>query len=152
MNPLALRAPEETVRRGRMGGGQTAPESQLEFEHLVYGGPEGRARFAADLEDYVRRLRPSSRLSFYFGIHDPVSAAGDLPPSFEGHASVTIVRANHESVGAASSVWQDIIEKMGISPVARSSQPSNPPAQSRAGPHVFPPLNAVMRRNEAGTS
>jgi hypothetical protein len=56
------------------------------------------------------RLRPSPRLSFYFGDADPVSAADDLPAAFAGHPSVKIVRANHETMGGG--VDREIVARL----------------------------------------
>lgn len=113
---LAMRAPEQTVNRHTLGQGPTPPESQIEFEEMVYGGARGRARFAADLGASTARLRPSPRLSFYFGTLDPVSAASDLPPEFAGHRSVVLVRATHEMVHGMPAAEQDLFAKMGIAP------------------------------------
>ena len=82
---LALRDPALSVRRGLLFYPDAPPASQIEFERTVYGGgsARGRLRFGAQLQAYVRRLRPSPRLSFYFGGIDPVSAATATcrPPS-----------------------------------------------------------------------
>lgn len=115
---LALRTPERTVDRPNFAGRQVAAESQLEFEETVYGGPAGRRRFAADLQAYVRRLRPSPRISFYFGDRDPVSAAADLPPAFAGHPSVTVVRGRHANLGDHTEVRRDMLAELGIAPAA----------------------------------
>ena len=109
---LALRTPEESVRRGNFGGGRVPPASQLEFEQAVYGG--ARSRFHSDLRRYVTRLRPSPKLSFYFGTLDPVSSPDDLPSPFRGHPSLMILRGQHAYVGAARAVWRDIFDKMNL--------------------------------------
>ena len=80
---------------------------------MVYGGGRGRLRLGAELQAYVRRLRPSPRLSFYFGGLDPVSAATDLPPVFAGDPSVMIVpRTTHETLAATWEVRDDIFAKL----------------------------------------
>lgn len=118
---LRLRPPEESVRRDKFGEGRVPAESQREFEEAVYGGgsAEGRARFAADLEAAVARLRPSAHLSFYFGDSDPVSAAADLPPAFAGHASVRVAPGTHETAAAGWEVETDIRAKLGLGPRKR---------------------------------
>jgi pimeloyl-ACP methyl ester carboxylesterase len=112
---LALRPPEKSVR-GRaieiLGETAPSPGSQREFEETVLGG---RERFAAALESWTARLRPSPRLSFYFGDFDPVSAADDLPAVFAGHPSVMIVRASHETTAGSGVVERDIVAKLGKS-------------------------------------
>jgi pimeloyl-ACP methyl ester carboxylesterase len=109
---LSLRPPQQSVRRGNFFGGEVASSSQLEFEEAVYGGARGRTRFGRDLRAYVGRLAPSSRMSFYFGSLDPVSAVSDLPPAFTGHASVMTGRAQHAFVAVMPEVWPDILAKM----------------------------------------
>jgi hypothetical protein len=110
---LALRDPVQSVRRGEFLSRDTRPNSQLEFEQMVYGGAQGRARLGAELQAYVQRLRPSPRLSFYFGGIDPVSAVTDLPPAFAGDPSVIIVpRTAHEFVAADRRVRDDILSKI----------------------------------------
>lgn len=116
---LAMRTPEQTVNRNTFGQGPTPPDSQIEFEEMVYGGASGRARFAADLRTFTARLRPSRKLSFYFGSLDPVSAPSDLPPAFAGHPSIVVVRATHETASAFPEVERDIFAKLGIEPPAR---------------------------------
>lgn len=123
---LALRSPERTVDRVNFAGSQVAAESQLEFEETVYGGADGRRRFAADLQAHVQRLRPSPRLSFYFGNRDPVSAATDLPPAFAGHPSVIVVRGNHANLGDDTEVRRDMLSELGIDPPP--TQPALPEA------------------------
>lgn len=111
---LALRDPQQSTRRPRLlSEPHTPPASQLEFEQMVYGGARGRLRFGADVQAYVRRLRPSPFLSFYFGGIDPVSAASDLPPAFAGDRSVMIVpRTPHEFVASNWAVRDDIFSKI----------------------------------------
>lgn len=113
---LALRDPEQSVRRGEFLSRDARPNSQLEFEQMVYGGARGRLRLGADLQTYVRRLQPTPRISFYFGGIDPVSAVTDLPPSFAGDRSVMIVpRTAHETIAADQEVTRDILAKMDAS-------------------------------------
>lgn len=112
---LALRLPEKSVRRRAieiLGDTAPSPGSQREFEEIVLGG---RERFAAGLKSWTARLRPSPRLSFYFGDFDPVSAADDLPAVFAGHPSVMIVRASHETTAGSGAVKRDIVAKLGKS-------------------------------------
>jgi hypothetical protein len=124
---LALRNPEQSVRRGQMLSRDPPADSQLEFERMVYGGARGRTRFGADLQAYVQRLRPSPRLSFYFGGIDPVSAATDLPPAFAGDRSVMILpRTAHEFVAADWAIRDDIVSK-----IDRDPTPAGAPGQSR---------------------
>jgi hypothetical protein len=113
---LAVRPPEQSASRREFGDGVTSPETAREFEEAVYGGARGRTRFAADLRASVNRLRPSSKLSIYFGSRDPVSAPSDLPPAFAGHPSVMIVNGSHEMTARNSAVENDIFSKMGIKP------------------------------------
>jgi pimeloyl-ACP methyl ester carboxylesterase len=120
---LALRDPEQSVRRNNFSGGQVPADSQREFEETVYGGPEGRAQFGTDLQSMVRRLRPSPKISFYFGSFDPVSSVKDLPAEFGGSPSVTAVRARHEAVGGLETVWEDILAKMAAAPNTVSNAP-----------------------------
>lgn len=110
---LALRDPDESVRgRIRFGSDLTPAASQLEFEEMVYGGVSGRRRFGADLQAYVQRLRPSPRLSFYFGALDSASAVTDLPAAFAGSQSVMVVpRARHEIDPIMA---RDLDSKLGI--------------------------------------
>ncbi|HEX8263507.1 MAG TPA: hypothetical protein VF547_11590 [Allosphingosinicella sp.] len=109
---LALRAPEKSVR-GRaidiLGETAPSPGRQREFEEIVLGG---RERFAAALKRWTARLRPSPRLSFYFGDFDPVSAADDLPAVFAGHPSVKVVGGSHETTAGSGKVQRDIVAKL----------------------------------------
>lgn len=123
---LAMRAPEQTVNRSTFGQGATPPESQIEFEEMVYGGASGRARFARALRDSTARLRPSPQLSLYFGSMDPVSSPTDLPPAFAGHSSIIVVRATHETAYGFPEIERDIFGKLGIEPPAH-------PKSSKAG-------------------
>lgn len=124
---LALRDPRQSVRRGQLLSPDPPADSQLEFEQMVYGGARGRTRFGADLQAYGQRLRPSPRLSFYFGGIDPVSAASDLPPAFAGDRSVMILpRRAHELVAADWAVRDDIFSK-----IDRDTAPASAPSQSR---------------------
>lgn len=108
---LALPPPETTVdRRPMFGEENPRPENQREFEETVFGD---RDRFAADLRAWTARLRPSSRLSLYFGDLDPVSGTDDLPAAFAGDPSVTIVRARHEMTANSPEVERDIVAKLG---------------------------------------
>lgn len=116
---LAMRAPEQTVNRSTFGQGATPPESQIEFEEMVYGGAVGRERFAMDLRASTARLRPSPQLSLYFGSLDPVSTPSDLPPAFAGHPSIIVVRATHETASVFPEVERDIFAKLGIAPQTR---------------------------------
>lgn len=112
---LALRNPEQSVHRGQLLDPDPRPDSQREFEEVVYGGgsARGRLRLGAELQAHVRRLRPSPRVSFYFGGIDPVSAASDLPASFAGDRSVMIVpRTAHENLAATPEVMRDILAKL----------------------------------------
>jgi len=115
---LALRDPEQSVRRPRLlSTPAPPPASQLEFEQMVYGGARGRLRLGAQLQTYVQRLRPSPRLSFYFGGIDAVSAVTDLPPAFAGDPSVMIVpRTAHEFIAADWGVRDDIFAKIDAAP------------------------------------
>lgn len=108
---LALPSPETTVDRRPMFGEENArPENQREFEETVFGD---RDRFAADLRSWTARLRPSPRLSLYFGDLDPVSGADDLPAAFAGDPSVMIVGARHEMTANSPEVERDIVAKLG---------------------------------------
>jgi pimeloyl-ACP methyl ester carboxylesterase len=127
---LALRTPERTVDRENFASGQVAARSQLEFEEAVYGGAQGRRRFAADLQAHVRRLRPSPRLSFYFGSRDPVSAVTDLPPAFAGHPSVIVTRTAHGDMSRDRAVRRDMLTALGIDP-APADPPLQPPRAQR---------------------
>ena len=127
---LALRTPERTVDRESFAGRQVASRSQLEFEESVYGGVQGRRRFAADLQAHVRRLRPSPRLSFYFGGRDPVSAVTDLPPAFAGHPSVIVTRTAHGDMSRDRDVRRDMLSELGIDPPA-DDPPLQPPRAQR---------------------
>jgi pimeloyl-ACP methyl ester carboxylesterase len=110
---LNIRNPEESVkRRFHPMTDATLPASQREFEEMVYGGAAGRRRLGVDLQAYVKRLRPSSRLSFYFGELDPISAVTDLPASFAGHPSVLIRPGMSHATDPA--VDRDIDSKLGI--------------------------------------
>lgn len=100
------------------------PKNQQAFEETVFGNGSaaGRARFAADLAAATAALRPSSRLSLYFGSNDPVSAASDLPAAFAGHPSVMVVNSGHEFLAGNSMVLADIAAKLG-----RASDGDRPP-------------------------
>ncbi len=110
---LTLHSPEETLRdREGFARDRVSPESQREFEAAIYGGDAGRARFVADLRAEVSQLRPSSRLSFYFGTKDGASQPGDLPAQFHGRPEVMIVQSTHGMLANLEEVERDIAMKM----------------------------------------
>jgi acetyl esterase/lipase len=116
---LALRPFVDAVNRKKMIGERAASvERQREFEYLVYGDAKGRERFSKSLKASTSKLRPSSRLSFYFGSKDLVSSVNDLPVPFAGHASVQIYNTDHNMYGMNEKMIDDIFSKMG-SPVSR---------------------------------
>jgi len=111
---LTLRAPEQWVRRNDIIRGTTPPASQLEFEHTIYGGESGRARFNEELRSYVGRLAPSTRLTIYFGSIDRVSQPRDLPAEFRASTSVMVIpRTGHSVLGDTPAVLRDIEAKLG---------------------------------------
>lgn len=113
---LALRDPAHTPGRRQMLAPDAGAAIQLEYERAAMGGAAARLRLGAELEAYVRRLRPSPRLSFYFGGIDPASAVTDLPSPFVSDRSVMILpRTAHEDVPGNPAVTRDILAKMDAS-------------------------------------
>lgn len=113
--PLIALPAQPKVRPSLFLQGPKDPKQQQAFEEAVFGNGStaGRAHFAADLAAATAGLRPSPRLSFYFGNEDPSSMASDLPAAFAGHPSVMVVKSVHEYVSSNSKVEADIAAKLG---------------------------------------
>lgn len=105
---LRLKSPEEWAGRGDLH--RTDPTGQLAFEHAIFGGPAGRARFAADLSGLVARAPFRAADRFIFSSDDLTSQPGDLPA---GHkASVRITRGPHGAVASHDAYFEEVIAAM----------------------------------------
>ncbi|HLL29573.1 MAG TPA: hypothetical protein VK403_01125, partial [Allosphingosinicella sp.] len=72
-----------------------------------FGGPEGRARFARELDTLVATAPLGPQDRFYFGELDPMSRVEHLPPGPSPRK--VIPKTVHAAMAATDSVWEDIL-------------------------------------------
>lgn len=105
---LRVRSPEEWA--GRSDLVRTDPTGQLAFEQAIFGGPAGRARFAADLSKLVAAAPYRATDHFIFSRNDLTSQPGDLPP---GHrARVRITNGPHGAIASHDAYYEEVLGAM----------------------------------------
>jgi hypothetical protein len=78
----------------------------------MYGGRVKREKFLSDLKINTLKLRPSPKVTFYFGSRDPVSSVSDLPLAFEKDRSVIVYDSDHTFIAAREKSFIDIMRKI----------------------------------------
>jgi hypothetical protein len=102
---LKLRDPTEWTQR-RPFGTISAP-GQLAFEEAVFGGADGRARFALDLSRLVASTPFGEQDAFFFGQADFTSQAQDLPKEIRSRIA-TLKAGHHESLGVRADYLREV--------------------------------------------
>jgi hypothetical protein len=102
---LKLREPSEWAQQRPFD--RVSTSGQLAFEEAVFGGSDGRARFAAELSRLVASAPFSDRDRFFFGEQDLTSQAADLPAAARSHA-LTFRGGHHQSVSSRNDYWHEV--------------------------------------------
>ena len=102
--------PEQWAEVGS-GFNPVGVDTQLIYEHVYYGGPEGRTRFAEGLAELLSRAPLTAADHFYFAENDPMSRPEHLPDRIPSSQRV-IPRTLHATISGRSVLWRDIEERM----------------------------------------
>jgi pimeloyl-ACP methyl ester carboxylesterase len=109
---LKLKEPEEWAKSGFLG--PVDPAGQRAFEEGIFGGPAGRARFAADLDRLVASAPYRAQDRFFFASLDPSSGPEDLPAG--NKAAVTVLREHHQLIGMNEGYLREVLAVMERAP------------------------------------
>jgi hypothetical protein len=114
---LRLKPPSDWADRGDRH--RTDSTGQLAFEHAIFGGAAGRARFAADLGRLVALAPFRGTDHFIFSRADLTSQPDDLPA---GHkALVRVTGGPHGAVASHDAYFEEVIAAMEQAPAVASS-------------------------------
>ncbi|MEA3032384.1 MAG: Prolyl oligopeptidase family [Sphingomonadales bacterium] len=104
---LKLRDPSEWAQQRPYE--RVSTSGQLAFEEAVFGGSDGRTRFATELSRLVASTPFGDRDRFFFGAQDLTSQAADLPVTARSHA-ITFRGGHHQTVGVREDYWREVAQ------------------------------------------